>query len=489
MIISAVVILGLLSPPVAQQSGSAGLADPVSEKLSSLEDRYRESLVQVTYSQQVMVTTGEPPEEAELTTTGIVVSEDGTVMVSGMIYEPFNEVPHGVGIRFPSSVGQTDATISEARVRFVDGSEYSATLLGHDAKADVAFLKIEAEGHKFHPVVFGSPPPAEVGQEVVVLSLLPEPLGPALAVELTRVQAVVAEPSEGFLVATGAADPVGSLVSDLDGTLLGVLDALTVPVPRGGNMRNPLTFLTILRDLPKGVGRGFARPAQQFAEAAMRPPESEPVRRAWLGVEMQALTPELASHLALPVRAGIVLGYVYQESPAKNAGLETGDVLTEFQGAPIEVTRDEDLGAFAEKLLRVGSGTSVEVGYLRDGERRTTVATLVPAPKTSREADTVEAEEMDLTVQEVTFDYLAARNLAPETRGVVVKEPPVAVRSNPNRVRQGDLLVKVGDRSIADLASFREAVEVLREARPGEVVLFVERGRESFFFAVEPAWE
>jgi serine protease Do len=208
-----------------------------------------------------------------------------------------------------------------------------------------------------------------------------------------------------------------------------------------------------------------------------------------MGVEMQALTPELASHLGLPVRSGIVLGYVYQESPAKDAGLETGDVLTEFQGVPIEVTRDEDLGAFAEKLLRVGSGNPVEVGYLRDGERRTTVATLAPAPKSSREAATVEAEELDLTVQEVTFDYLATRNLVPETRGVVVKEPPVAVRTNPNRVRRGDLLVKLGDRTIADLSSFREAVETFREEKPGEVVLFVERGRESFFFAVKPDWE
>ncbi len=197
MLISAVLTLGLLSPLVTLQSDSA---DPVSEKLSNLEDRYRESLVQVTYSQQVMVSTGEPPQEAELTTTGIVVSEDGTVMVSGMIYEPFNEVPHGVGIRFPSTVSRTDATISEARVHLVDGSEYAATLLGRDEEADVAFFQIDAEDRTFRPVVFGSPPPAEVGQEVVVLSLLPEPWGPVLAVELTRVQAVVSEPSEGFSV-------------------------------------------------------------------------------------------------------------------------------------------------------------------------------------------------------------------------------------------------------------------------------------------------
>ena len=485
MFISAVVTLGLLSSLVALQSDSA---DPLSEKLSNLEDRYRQSLVQVRYSQQVMVTTGEPPQEAELTTTGIVVSEDGTVMVSGMIYEPFNEVPHGVGVRFPSTVSRTDATVSEAHVRFVDGSEYSATLLGRDAEADVAFFQIDAEDRRFQPVEFGSPPPATVGQGVVVLSLLPEPLGPALAVELTRVQAVVSAPSEGFVVATGAADPVGSLVSDLEGTPLGMLDALTVPMPRG-SMRNPLTFLAVLRDLPKGVGRGFARPAKLFADAVTRPPDSEPARRAWLGVEMQALTPELADHLRLPVRAGVVLGYVYQESPADGAGFETGDVLTEFQGEPIDVNRDEDLGGFSEKLLRAGAGTPVEFAYLRDGEPRTTVATLAPAPKTSREADTVEAEELDLTVREVTFDYLATRNLDPETQGVVVREPPVAVRTNPNRVRRGDLLVKLGDHMVEDLDSFRGAVETLRVEKPGEVVLFVERGRESFFFAVKPDWE
>ena len=133
-------------------------------------------------------------------------------------------------------VSRADATISEARVHFVDGSEYSATLLGRDVEADVAFFQIDADDRKFRPAVFGSPPPAEVGQEVVVLSLLPEPMGPVLAVELTRVQAVVSDPSEGFIVATGAADPVGSLVSDLEGTPLGMLDALTVSMPRGKNL-------------------------------------------------------------------------------------------------------------------------------------------------------------------------------------------------------------------------------------------------------------
>ena len=476
------VTLGLL------YSLSAPESESVSEKLSRLEDRYRQSLVQVRYTQQVMVSTGEPPQEEELTTTGLLISDDGMVMVSGMIYEPFNQVPHGVGIRFPATVSRAVAEVSDARISLVDGSEYSATLLGRDSEADVAFFRIEAEDRRFEPVVFGRPPMPSVGQEVVVISLLPEPLGPALAVELTRVQAVVSNPSKGFVVATGAADPVGSLVCDLDGTPLGMLDALTVSMP-SGSMRNPLSFLSVLRGLPKGVGRGFARPAELFAAAASRPPETTPMRRGWLGVEMQALTSELASHQGLPVKAGIVLGYVYRQSPAEDAGLETGDILIELQGQPIDVDRDERLGAFSEKLLRAGVGTELSVGYLRDGERRETVATLAAAPKTAREAETVEVDELDLAVREVTFDYLATRNLDPDTEGVVVKQPPVAVRTNPHRVRRGDLLVKLGGQKVADIASFRRAVERLRTDKPGEVVLFVERGKESFFFAVKPDWQ
>ncbi|MFQ5789998.1 MAG: S1C family serine protease [Acidobacteriota bacterium] len=461
--------------------------DRLSRKLAALEERYRESLVQVRYTQRVKISSAEPPRVEDLTTTGVVVSVDGVVMVSGIIFEPFNQVPHGVGIRFPATVTQTEPTISEARVRMADGSEYAATLAGRDTEADVAFFRVEAEDRTFRPVDFDTEGAARVGQQVAVVSLLPDLLGPAVAVELARVQAVVRKPAEGFLVGTGAADPVGSLVCDLEGNLVGWLDALTVPVPES-SPRNPLSLLSVLRDLPKGIGRGFARPARRYAEAAGRPPQKTPLRRGWLGVEMQALTPELGAHLRLPVPSGIILGYVYRRSPAEKAGLVTGDILVELGSQPIGVSREEDLGSFAEKILRAGPGAEFEITYLRDGQLHGTVATIALAPRSAREAKTMEVEELDLTVREVTYDYLARRNLEPDKEGVVVVEGPVAVGANPNRIIRGDLLVRLSDRETRDLASFREVVEVLRRERPGEVVLFVERGSESFFFAVKPEW-
>ena len=133
----------------------ASSEDTTSNKLAALERQYRPSLVQVRYTQQVQFSTADPPQESELTTPGVIVSEDGVVLVSAAIFEPFNQVPHGLGIRFPSSVSRADAEIREIRIR-IDGEEYPGTLLGRDVDTDVAFLHIDTEGRSFTPVVVNS---------------------------------------------------------------------------------------------------------------------------------------------------------------------------------------------------------------------------------------------------------------------------------------------------------------------------------------------
>mgnify|MGYP001379939862 CR=1 FL=1 len=72
---------------------------------------------------------------------------------------------------------------------------------------------------------------------------------------------------------------------------------------------------------------------------------------------------------------------------------------------------------------------------------------------------------------------------------MVVVHPPGGVSSNQNRISHGDLLVRVGDEAVTDFASFGALIQRIRERKPEEVVLFVERGRESFFFAVKPDWK
>ena len=336
-------------------------------------------------------------------------------------------------------------------------------------------------------MVFEAARAVAVGEEVAVISLLPEPLGPAVSVELTRVQAVTEKPRAGFVVGTGASDPVGAFVASLDGEVLGYLDALTVSLPETSS-RNPLAILTMMRELPKGIGRAFARPARELVDASVDTAAATTVRRGWLGVEMQALSEELASYMKLPTSSGILIGYVYRDSPAEKAGLEVGDLLVALDGQSVEVQRDEEIASFAERILRAGAEAELSLEYLREGARKETKVRLAGAPRSVREALTLKVDELDLTVREITYDYVATRFLEPDQQGVVVVQPPVGVSSNQNRIAPGDLLVRVGDELVADFATFRDLMERIRERKPEEVVLFVERGRESFFFAVKPDW-
>ncbi len=479
-------LLALLSGAAPAVYGSE--EDSLARSLSALENRFHESLVQVRYRQRVSRSTSEPAEEEELVTTGILVSPRGMILTSAIIFEPFNQVPHGVGIRFPASVSRAEAEIGSTRVRTVGGHEYPATFLGRDSGADVAFFQIDSDGKEdFKPVVFEAARSVEVGEEVAVVSLLPDPLGPAVSVELTRVQAVTERPRAGFVVGTGASDPVGALVASLEGEVLGYLDALTVSLPDTSS-RNPLAILTMMRDLPKGIGRAFARPAKDLVDAGVDTEAATPVRRGWLGVEMQALSKDLASYMTLPVSSGILIGYVYRDSPAEKAGLEVGDVLVLLDGEPVQVQRDEEIASFAERILRAGVDAELSLEYLRGDERKATKVRLAGAPRSVREALTLKVDELDLTVREITYDFVATRFLEPDQQGVVVVQPPVGVSSNQNRIGPGDILVRVGDEPVTDFTAFRALIERVRERKPEEVVLFVERGRESFFFAVKPDW-
>ena len=88
-------------------------------------------------------------------------------------------------------------------------------------------------------------------------------------------------------------------------------------------------------------------------------------------------------------------------------------------------------------LVRAGAGALFEVA--------------VAGALVLGEAETVEAEELDVTIREVTYDYLATRNYEPDKKGVVVQKAPVAVRTNANRVVRGDLIVRIDEKEVADL--------------------------------------
>src|SRR5690606_25948950 len=142
----------------------------------------------------------------------------------------------------------------------------------------------------------------------------------------------------------------GGALVNLDGELVGINTAILSP--GGGN-----------------VGIGFAVPVNMTQQVISQLVEFGEVRRGRLGIVIQDVTPDLAEALDLNVQRGAVITQIEPGSAAEDAGLQAGDVIVELNGEAVSGSSDlrNRIG-----LTRVGE--TVELTYVRDGQRRTVEA-------------------------------------------------------------------------------------------------------------------
>ena len=203
-------------------------------------------------------------------------------------------------------------------VTLTDGSETKATLIGADAKADLAVIKIDAPN--LTAVEWFDSAALEVGDFVVAIG---NPFGLGQTVTSGIVSAIGRsglgiEEFEDFIQTDASINPgnSGGALVNLRGELVGINTAIIGP--SGGN-----------------VGIGFAIPANMARQMMGQLVEYGEVRRGRLGIAVQSLTAELADALGVKTRRGAVISRVYQGSPAQVAGLEPGDVVLALDGRKV----------------------------------------------------------------------------------------------------------------------------------------------------------
>ena len=115
-------------------------------------------------------------------------------------------------------------------------------------------------------------------------------------------------------------------------------------------------------------------------DTARRLKEKGEVQRAWLGVHIQRVTPDLAEATGLPVADGAVVVNVVEGSPARKAGMEKGDVIISYGGRKLH--RASDLPYLVSRSP-VGEPVAVEV--IRSGKRVILRPVLEKYPLTKKE--------------------------------------------------------------------------------------------------------
>ena len=192
--------------------------------------------------------------------------------------------------------------------------------------------------------------------------------------------------------------------------------------------------------------------------------------RGWLGVYLGDLTESLREAFkSWPTRAARWCSRCVKDGPAEKAGVQDGDIILEFDGTPVEDGRD-----LRFRVAEMRPGTRVELLVLRDGERQTMHVELGELPDgqgggrgNARDGAT-RREKLGFTVEELTRDVRSELQLDPNVEGVVVTQVEDGSEAEDEGMRQGDVIVEVGRRPVADVDEFRTAV---RKIGAGEVVL------------------
>lgn len=250
----------------------------------------------------------------------------------------------------------------EVVVLLQDGREAHASLVGVDMENDLAVLKIDLDNLQAIPI--GSPQNAEVGDVVLAIG---NPFGLAQTVtqgiiSATGRQGLGINTYENFLQTDAAINPgnSGGALIDANGNLLGINTA--IPDKTGYS-----------------VGIGFAVPADTAIQTLNDIVEFGIVIRGWLGIEAQAITPQVAQYLNLGSTNGLLVTAIYNGGPAHSAGLQPGDVVLSINNQQVGNGMRGVQGSMQE-IAESRPGETVSIGIVREGRTQTVQATLGTKP-------------------------------------------------------------------------------------------------------------
>ncbi|MGB3052251.1 MAG: trypsin-like peptidase domain-containing protein [Polyangiales bacterium] len=362
----------------------------------------------------------------------------------------------GVILRSNGYILTNNHVVSEAKridVRLRNGKSYPATLVGADSATDLAMLKIDARG--LPQAEFASSEKSRVGQFVIAI-------GSPFGLDYTVTTGVLSAKGRGGIGATEIEDYLQTDASINPGNSGGPL------VDLRGRVLGINTMI-----IGRGSGIGFAIPAEIAQRVAGQLIANGTVKRAWLGVSFQEITPELAAHFGGNLAGGALVNAVVPGGPAEKAGLQSGDVITAIGDQQIREGHD-----LLRTVLRHGVGERLTL-EVRRGEKTKEIA-VVTGERPSEDAgranqQTVEDNGMlGLALEELTAQLRDRVGYEGEGRVFVhaVKPGSDADRAG---LRPGDIVLQADRQAVRTIADVRAAL------RDGKALLYIERDSQRFF--------
>ena len=371
--------------------------------------------------------------------SGFIISEDGYVITNAHVVD----------------------NASEILVGLQDRREYPAELIGSDPTTDIALLKLEASN--LPVVTIGDSEDLRVGEWVLAI-------GSPFGFEHTATQGIVSALARSlpdgtyvpFIQTDVAVNPgnSGGPLFNTDGEVIGVNSQI---YSRSGGYQ----------------GLSFSIPINVAISVAEQLKDNGFATRGWLGVAIQNVDQALAKSFGLDKPAGALVAQVNADSPAENAGLQSGDIILEFNGKSVDYS-----SALPPMVGSVRPGKTVDVGILRNGKRETLAVTIEPLDEGQKMSSLTHPEPVDesrlgVEVVELTDEQKENLNLK---AGVVVSSLSPDGAAAKSGIRSGDIIISLNREEIDDV----EELEKLVKTAPADEAMpvLVQRQNAPMFLAL-----
>jgi serine protease Do len=423
------------STTVAARSGDRPSVPPG----SPFEDFFREFMDRQNRGERA-------PRRGSALGSGFVISEDGFIVTNNHVIEGADDI----------------------EIEFFSGTRLKARVIGTDPKTDIALLKVDSPS-PLPFVTFGNSDLIRVGDWVMAMG---NPLGQGFSVSAGIVSArgrTLQGTYDDYLQTDAAINRgnSGGPLFNMDGEVIGVNTAILSP--NGGS-----------------IGIGFAMASNVVTKVVAQLRDFGETRRGWLGVRIQDVTPDIAAAMGLETAKGALVTDV-PDGPAKDGGMQPGDLIVNFDGADVADTRD--------LVRRVGDaevGKAVRVVVMRDGRTRTLTITLGRRETAEGEAKpaaatppaSAERTILGVTVKPLTAQERDTLGLPAGTEGLVITAIDEASEAFEKGLRTGDVITEAGQQRVATAADLEARIAEAREGGRKSLLLLIRRGADPRFVAL-----
>ena len=369
--------------------------------------------------------------------SGFIISKDGYVLTNHHVVKDADEII----------------------VKFSDRRELVAKLIGSDARTDIALLKVDAID--LPAVTIGDPSKLQVGEWVLAIG---SPFG--------FEQSVTA----GIDSAKGRSLPGGNYVPFIQ------TDVAINPGNSGGplfNMDGKVVAINsqIYSRTGGFMGLSFAIPMDVVMNVVDQIKTSGKAAHGWLGVQIQDVTRELAESFGMKKPQGALVSKIIPGSPAEKAQLQIGDIITEFNGHPIE-----NSGDLPPMVGMTPINEKATLKILRQGDEKTITFSIGLLPEQVEKSVETKAEKAKPTnrlgvgVTDLTAEEREA--LQVPKGGVLVQNVGKGAAKNAG-ILPGDVILRISNEVVRDVADFEKIAKNFPVGK-SVAVLIQRRGSPAF---------